>query len=133
MAFTFHWERRIETIADECQKEAAKETYKLLNQAVQRAITAKKWSWPLSPSPRDIVDTGSLRQSNSYTVSGNKAVFKWAKDYATFVHDGAISGRKNYPARPWTEAVLNGEYGFKQFDVAATYKAVWIRHFKEKT
>jgi len=133
MAFTFHWQMNIERLADEAQKKAAAETYKSLNQAFQRAITAKKWSWPLSPSPRDIVDTGSLRQSNSYTVSGNKATFKWGKDYASFVHNGAIKGRKNYPARPWTEAVLYGEYGIKQYDIAGRYKQLFIRYFNEKT
>jgi len=133
MAFTFHWEMRLEKIADEAQKKAAAETYKSLNQAFQRAITAKKWSWPISPSPRDIVDTGSLRQSNTYTVSGNKAVFKWSKEYASIVHNGAISGRRNYPARPWTEAVLHGEYGIKQYDIAGRYKQLFIRYFNEKT
>lgn len=132
MAFKLNWNTDLQKIANEAQKEALAETYKLLNQEFQRAITAKKWSWPLSPSPRDIVDTGSLRQSNSYTISGNKVTFKWAKDYARVVHDGAISERRNYPARPWTEAVLFGEYGFKKFETARTFKALWVRYFRDK-
>ena len=133
MAFKLNWSTDLQKIADDASKRALAETYKLLNQEFQRAITAKKWSWPLSPSPRDIVDTGSLRQSNSYTISGSKVTFKWGKDYASFAHNGGIQGRKNYAARPWTEAVLYGEYGFKKFETAKTYKDLWVRYFKEKS
>jgi hypothetical protein len=129
MAFKFSWSEEIRGKAQKASDASAKYTFELLNQAFQGAITAKKWNWPLSPSPRDIVDTGSLRESNVLNVSGSKATFKWNKDYASFVHDGASVNRKNYPARPWTEAIRFGEYGFKKFDTAGTYKSVWSRYF----
>lgn len=133
MAFKFTWNNRVAAAANEASTEAAKDTFTLLNAEFQKAITASKWAWPIAPSPRDIVDTGSLRQSNVFAVSGMVGVFRWTKDYASFVHEGAISGRKNYPARPWTDAVLDGTYGFKKFETARTYKQIWLRYFKQKT
>lgn len=133
MTFKFQWSGRIKAAANDASREAAKETFTLLNSEFQRAITAKKWPWPNPPTTRDIVDTGSLRQSNTLAISGMTAVFRWTKDYATFVHEGAISGRRNYPARPWTDAILYGEYGFKAFDTAGTYKELWAKYFNKKS
>ena len=129
MSFKFKWNKNIRGEAANAGNEAAKYTFEQLNAQFQLAITSKKWDWPISPSPRDIVDTGSLRSSNSLNVSGSKAVFKWSKDYASFAHDGAIKDRKNYWPRPWTEAILHGEYGFKKFDTEGTYKAIWAKYF----
>lgn len=133
MAFKFTWNQRITNAADDAAREAAKDTFTLLNQEFQRAITAKKWPWPNPPTTRDIVDTGSLRQSNTLGISNMTAVFRWTKSYASFVHEGGISGRRNYPARPWTDAVLYGEYGFKKFDTAGTYKELWVKYFSKKS
>lgn len=132
MAFKFQWSGQIKAAANQATDQAAKDTFTLLNQQFQFAITAKKWSWPTAPTTRDIVDTGALRASNSLAVSGLNATFKWTVNYASFAHEGAIGGRKNYPARPWTDAVLNGEYGFKRFEAEKVYADLWVKYFKGK-
>ena len=131
MAFKFTWNKDLTSQAKAASHEAAKATFTLLNADFQRAITAKKWAWPIRPTTRDIVDTGQLRQSNVFAVSGMTGVFRWTKNYASFVHEGAVSERRQYPARPWTDAVLYGEYGFKKFPMTETYKKLWTKYFSK--
>ena len=51
-------------------------------------ISLNKWEWKTSPSPRDIVDTGRLRASQSLEFeSPTEAVFNWATEYAVYVHE----------------------------------------------
>lgn len=133
MSFKVTWSKQLTAAADDAANKAAKQTFTQLNAEFQKAITAKRWPWPNPPSPRDIVDTGSLRQSNTFSVAGTSAVFRWTKDYASFVHEGGIDGgRQNFPPRPWTDAVLYGENGFQKYDVAGEFKAAWIRNFNGK-
>lgn len=88
----------------------------------KREIEAVKWEWPnrtirsngrLVDSPRDIVDTGSLRDSqrreNQTEVSTD---FVWTGGsgggYALEVHDGSTSkSGKRMPARPFTEETVS--------------------------
>ena len=68
-------------------------------------------------SPRSIVDSGDLKQSRDFQLNraGLVANWSWNVDYAAAVHEGAYinpfgntSKTVQLPARPWTEAVLQG-------------------------
>lgn len=130
--FKFKWTKDFEAHASKSSEAAAKDAFTLLNQEFQRAITAKAWAWPTVPTKRDIVDTGALRQSNVFAVSRMTAVFRWTKNYASFVHEGAMEGGRNYPPRPWTDAVLYGENGFNKYDLSGTFKKLWVRYYSGK-
>lgn len=68
-------------------------------------------------SPRSIVDSGNLKQSRDFQLDRAtlKAEWNWNADYAAAVHEGAYInpfGNRNkivqLPARPWTQAVIEG-------------------------
>ena len=85
-------------------------------------------------SPRSIVDSGQLKQSRDFNLDlvGLKAEWSWNVDYAAAVHEGALinpfgNPRKTVqlPARPWTQAVLQGNTeasGIPVYPVAANLK-----------
>ena len=95
-------------------------------------VVAEKWTWPRPPSPRDIVDTGRLRDSlNNPSQTGPRtppveeiggrlvAMHIWHVPYAVFVHEG-YTLRNGFvgPARPWTETAI------KSFDPRAFMREV---------
>lgn len=118
--------------------------------AFQQSFTAKAWDWPRETqrtagapvgSPRNIIDTGNLRQSGSYQMTGPyQATFKWSAQYATAVHEGAYifpwgnrdAERIYLPPRPWTRAVLGKEEvaGIKVYKTADRLKNVWLASLK---
>ena len=68
-------------------------------------------------SPRSIVDSGNLKQSRDFDLDRVKlqAEWNWNADYAAAVHEGAYINPFNnpnkivqLPARPWTQAVIEG-------------------------
>lgn len=72
-------------------------------------ISTNKWEWIKPPSPRDIVDTGRLRASQSLEFeSPTQALFNWSTDYAVYVHEGVqFRNGTRTPPRRWTESALN--------------------------
>ena len=97
-------------------------------------ITSEKWDWPRETersngkfvtSPRSIVDTGLLRDSQTQplyreTEAGLQAEIRWnpiGEDgpYAAKVHNGEVVNGQVRPARPWVESALeemgNGGFG----------------------
>lgn len=113
--------------------------------AFQQSFTAQAWDWPRETkrtagtvgSPRNIIDTGSLRQSGTWQMTGPyQATFKWSANYATAVHEGALiypwgnrnAARVQLPARPWTRAVLGQENvsGIRTYNVGQRLKDVWL-------
>lgn len=131
--------------AAKAAESAARTVFPELNSAFQDAIGSKVWEWPRTTirsngkevtTPRNIVDTGILKASNSFSVSGTLGTFKWAVDYATAVHYGANiypwGNRKaekvNLPARPWTSAVLGDIQigGIEPFDYRSRFKTAFI-------
>lgn len=85
-------------------------------------IEAVKWNWPRETkrkngqtvgSPRDIVDTGALRNSQRReNESKNSVDFVWTGGgetaYASMVHDGAtLTNGTRLPARPFTENTIS--------------------------
>jgi hypothetical protein len=85
-------------------------------------------------SPRSIVDSGNLKQSRDFNLNrvALTAEWNWNADYAAAVHEGAYInpfGNTNkvvqLPARPWTQAVIEGgtvATGIQVYPVAANLK-----------
>ena len=145
--------------AQRASEAAARIVFPGLNAAFQDALGTKAWDWPRTTyrggtyrrdgtrtkgiavtSPRNIVDLGTLRASNSFQVSGSLCTFRWAVSYATAVHYGANIhpwGDKtrplvNLPARPWTSAVIGTIRipGIEPYDYRAQYKASFIQAWR---
>ena len=109
-----------------------------LSQALDRAMESSSWGWTSRTtlrrngssvgSPRDIVDTGKLKDSKKlktrFLQSGGSVAIEYGAPYAKLVHfGGAITpyGRKGralvtLPARPWITATLEGGYGIEKFN-----------------
>jgi len=122
-----------------------------LNGRFQDAIGSKAWSWPRETvrvnnkavgSPRNIVDTGALRQSNLFSMVGpTSAEFRWTTNYASFVHEGAMirpygnpKARPVWaPPRPWTSAVLGIERvaGIEPFDISNRLRQLMIQELNK--
>ncbi|MFM6139570.1 MAG: hypothetical protein ACKPCP_36440 [Sphaerospermopsis kisseleviana] len=92
----------------------------------QEHITDERWDWPRPPSPRDIVDTGRLRDSQSQPFyeaksTGLQATIRWnpvdpetGEGYAYKVWAGEVVNGQIRPGRPWTETAIEemGNRGF---------------------
>lgn len=97
---------------------AFQQTNEILGREFQKRITDNRWSWPSGDSPRDIVDTGQLRDSYTPTrISPTVYEHAWNTEYAMAVHEGAVFKSRQYvmPARPWVRVTL------REVDVADTY------------
>lgn len=135
--------------ANDAARRAAEIVMGELNNAFQQSLSAQAWEWPRPTkrtvgtvtSPRNILDTGNLRDTNSWQMSGPyQATFTWSANYATAVHEGYVtklrSGRQGpgllVPARPWTRAVLGQENvsGIVTYDIGDRLKNVWLAQFK---
>lgn len=101
------------TFKDAAEK-ALKQTAAELDGRFDDAISSAVWPWPFPASngkgsPRSIVDSGDLKQSKNYKLSGLVAEWVWTENYAAAVHEGArLWNGATLPARPWTDAVLVG-------------------------
>lgn len=115
--------------------------------SMQQSFTAEAWDWPgetergggaVAGSPRNLIDTGNLRQSGFYEfTSPTSARFTWSANYAGAVHEGyrrfrADGSFSTWPARPWTAAVLGRVKvpGIKPFPAAQRLRDVWLAHFR---
>jgi hypothetical protein len=78
-------------------------------------IEQDKWGWPnethrrngsVVGSPRDIVDTGELRDSlRLEPVSPTEVIYSYDCNHAIIVHQGAtLKGGGKIPPRPWVDA-----------------------------
>jgi hypothetical protein len=97
---------------------------------LQEMITSVIWDWnnvtyrrngDVVFTPRDIVDLGGLRDSQSLEFPTDlKANFSYSVVYAIAVHEGYITKKGNYiPGRPWTEEAT------RRFDFVATFSDVF--------
>lgn len=78
-----------------------------------KALSSNIWAWPRGENPRDVVDTGRLRASQTEEFKGRQPdgtyrfEFSWPVDYAAPVHQGAVfRDGSSMPARPWTKVAL---------------------------
>ncbi len=79
---------RIESAIDEGCQAAAKQVY----DAVYDAIADPVYAWPIGESPRDIIDTGELQNSQRYQEDGYASyVFSWDVPYAHAVFTGYVT------------------------------------------
>lgn len=90
--------------------------------ALDEAMEAPVWQWS-DGGTRDIIDTGSLRDSGTVLVDGDTIIISYSEEYAAIVYFGGYvkSGfnpeiQIYYPGRPWVEAVLLGGMGVSKFD-----------------
>ena len=113
---------------------------KALGPALDRAVKSQ-WQWR-DGGTRDIVDTGKLLRSRNIKVQylQTKATLgiQYTTPYAALMYyGGAIQpyGNRNaatvlIPARPWIEAIFEGTYGQRKFDLAAPYDKAFKAAFK---
>lgn len=92
-------------------------TAEVANTAFKDAIEQPLYEWPRTTvrksgevvsTPRNIVDTGDLRDSQEHQkVDELNHQFSWNVPYAIQVHEGAVlkSGTE-LPARPWTREAI---------------------------
>jgi len=121
---------------------ASEEVESKLPSVLNRAMESPIWDWTgitrrkngsTVGSPRDIVDTGRLRDSLNIKVKYLKTktdfIITYTAPYATLIHEGGVVAGKGsdsiFPARPWIRAVL--EPGFSGFE-AYDYKRVFEQH-----
>ena len=79
-----------------------------VDDAMLESIVDARYTWPRGESPRDIVDTGALGESQSVVLNGDTVHCEWGGgdvDYAIDVHEG--EGSK--PARRWTREAIRGD------------------------
>lgn len=84
------------------------DTVDAIDGAMTEAIEDERYTWPRGESPRDIVDTHALADSQHVDKIGSVARFSWGDsevDYAIDVHEG--EGSK--PARRWTREAIRGD------------------------
>lgn len=84
------------------------------NAAYLAAIADPLYGWPgvtkrrsgeTAGRIRNIVDTGEFRNSQSYSVSGLEAVWRWDVDHAAIIFFGyTTSAGNSYPPRNWIKA-----------------------------
>lgn len=135
----------LQAMAEAAARQATENVMEELFAAFQASFDGKAWSWPretkrtvgTAGSPRNIIDTGNLRQTGSWQMTGPyQATFTWSASYATAVHEGARiypwgnrkASRVQLPARPWTRAVLGQENvsGIRTYNVAESLRNVWL-------
>lgn len=93
-------------------------------------------------SPRSIVDSGDLKQSRDFQLNRGSltAEWTWNVDYAAAVHEGAYihpfgdrSRTVQLPARPWTQAVIEGNTvatGIPVYEIGPNLKAAIERRMR---
>jgi hypothetical protein len=88
---------------------ATNATVMVLDIELRKAITDPIWDWPRGQSPRDIVDTGELRNSQAMTRIGNRrAKYVWSARHSIVVRNGAVLRNGTViPARKWDELAIN--------------------------
>jgi hypothetical protein len=99
---------------------AWQETVEEVEAANRTAIQSWRYEWPRSTyrqngevvgSPRDIVDTGRLLESQ-YVQRKSSETFElgWGVDYASEVHEGkTLKSGAHLPARRWTQEAIRGD------------------------
>lgn len=98
---------------DSAISKAFEETVEAYGDECRTAIESPIWKWDgytlrkngdFVGSPRDIVDTGELRDSQQEPeFEGDTATIEWTAEHAGNVHEGIDSNGNPMPARPWTE------------------------------
>lgn len=92
---------------DKAIERAFKDATLIMDGEFKKAISDPIYPWPKGETPRDVVDTGRLRNSQEYSYSYKTARYTWPTEYAAAVHNGYLTrGKTAMPARPWTDKAL---------------------------
>jgi hypothetical protein len=145
MTIRLRWNGNIEAKARAASEKAAAAIFMVLNARFQSALAAPVFEWRPGittirsngqsvTSPRNAVDTGLLRQSNTGPeINGLRVRYTWRAPYAVAVHEGAqLENGTILPPRPWTSAVLGSERidGIEPID-RASLKDIWLKAFRQ--
>jgi len=106
-------------IPDKAIERAFKKLVKEFDEQLRSEIADEKWDWDnltvrrvgrgktgkYATSPRDIVDTGELQDSQHIEeVSDTEVIYHWDSGHAAIAHQGAVlSNGGIIAARPWTD------------------------------
>lgn len=118
-----------------------------LTKALDEAIEASIWKWTPGvttkrkngeqvTSPRNILDTGELKNSLRMNIKGNSINVAYRRPGSLITHYGGYIrpyGNKNaakvyLPPRPWVRSVMYGENGFEAFP----FNDIWKQAIKNK-
>lgn len=90
-------------------EQAFHESLELFGRKLTEAITDNVWQWPTGDTPRDIVEQGGLRDSQSLSFPNQfSAEFSYSVDYAAAVHEGAtLKNGTTLPPRRWTDKAFD--------------------------
>ena len=96
---------------------AFEETAKELNDSFHQSIIDPKWKWDrvtvrrsgeVVSSPRNIVDLGTLRDSQDFKITANKVLYTWNVPYSLYVQYGYTTRSGTVVAgRDWVEDGLS--------------------------
>lgn len=98
----------IDPMVNAALEDVAEEIHGLIIESIED----KGWDWPRETrrrsgqvvgSPRDIVDTQTLRNSQDYDIEGTTIIFRNDAEYAAIVHEGYGA---DYPERRFISKVL---------------------------
>lgn len=95
---------------DDLFERAFTQTMKAFGHEIREAFSEEAWEWPnvtrrrngqLVGSPRNVIDTGALRNSQTEpVVKGDTAYIEWTAGHAVKVFTGVTDrSRKTHPAR----------------------------------
>lgn len=96
-------------------QESFSETVDRFAQRCQDNLEAERWEWEritrrkngqVVATPRDIVDTGYLRDSQQIETNHLSATVAYTADYAEHVHEGS---NKGHLPRPWVKVTAEEE------------------------
>lgn len=82
----------------------------VLGQNATEELKKVQWYWPRGESPRDIVDTGRLRDSLQYIEQKQQysVTLNYPVDYAALNHEGGLSKEGiSFVPRPWLTTAVN--------------------------
>jgi hypothetical protein len=95
---------------------ALTDTAQVVDVAMTNAISSDIWQWPrptkrkngrIVNSPRNIIDSADLLNSQKMTKNGRRGViYSWSVRYALLVHFGYSKAGTVVPGRPWTKLGL---------------------------
>ena len=96
---------------------ALEETANELNESFHQSIIDPKWQWDrvtvrrsgeVAGSPRNIVDLGTLRDSQDFKITDNKVLFTWNVPYSLHVQYGYTSKSGTvFEGRDWIKDGLS--------------------------
>ena len=122
-----------------------------LREALNTAVESEVWAWPRDTertfevvgSPRDIIDTGKLRDSlvinEKFGQTKSTIEVKYTTPYAALMHYGGMvqpygnpyAATVSIPGRPWITATWEGTHGLTKPDFQEAYTRGFLEAWRE--